>query len=103
MAFVPIDIRVLAPGELQLTVRGSVDPDHVLDALRSRFGPRLVVMRGRQPRAALPFRLRLHVGAHGIICRHDRSASHDTRELDLTTVRGALTDATLRATWRRAA
>ncbi|MCP4809223.1 MAG: hypothetical protein GY913_12590 [Proteobacteria bacterium] len=103
MAFVPIDISVLGPGRLQLSADTPVDPSHVLHALKERFGPRLVVMAGRQPRAALPFRVRVTVTSTGILCRHDRKASVGTRELDLATLRGALTDAVMRGTWRKSA
>ena len=103
MPFVPIDISVLSPGQLQLVSSTAVDPAHVLHALRQRFGPRLVVMPGRRPRASFPFRVRVTVSERGIVARFDREASKGTRELDLATLRGALEDAVLRQDWRVAA
>ena len=103
MPFVPIDISVLSPGQLQLASSTAVDPTHVIAALQQRSGPRLVLMPGKRPRASFPFRVRVTVSERGIVARFDRKSSKGTRELDLATLRGALEDAVLRQDWRRAA
>jgi hypothetical protein len=102
MRFVPIQICE-ALGGSELFPGVPYAPSAVLTGLERRYGPRLVVVRGRRSvRAVFPFRVSVEIDGDSVRLEYAEGSSAKSRELDLCAVRGALEDA-VRASAGRAA
>lgn len=91
MRYIPIDIHVRSRDAHALTPPHAVLPDSVVDQLKNRYGPRLVVMRGRHRMTAVfPNRVRIEIEPNEVVCHYHDGSSPKSRDLDVETVRGAL-------------
>ncbi|HJN78366.1 MAG TPA: hypothetical protein QGF58_30920 [Myxococcota bacterium] len=104
MTYVPIDIVVHRRDAHALRPPHAVLPDIVVGELQRRYGPKLVVMRGRgSVTAVFAHRVRIEVSSSEVVCHYYYGSSPKSRDLDLETVRGALAACCLRTPVRRAA
>ncbi len=102
MRFVPIQICESLGGN-ELFPSGPFAPSEVLGSLERRYGPRLVVVRGRRSvRAVFPYRVSVEIDGDSVRLVYAEGSSSMSRELDLCAVRGALEEA-VRACARTAA